>query len=42
MAVLVIVTVIALSTSEVKVPNYIPTLQANPGGRNDMIKSYFC
>ena len=44
MAVFVIITVLALNawTSKgVRLPNYIPTLQANPGGRNDIIKSYF-
>ena len=44
MAVLVILTVLVLNTwtSEgVRLPNYIPTLQANPGGRNDIIESYF-
>ena len=44
MAVFVILTVLALNTwtSEgVRLPNYIPTLQANPGGRNDIIESYF-
>ena len=44
MAVVVILTVLVLNTwtSEVvRLPNYIPTLQANPGGRNDIIESYF-
>ena len=25
----------------VRLPNYIPTLQVNPGGRNDIVESYF-
>ena len=25
----------------VQLPNYIPTLQVNPGGRNDIVESYF-
>ena len=44
MAVFVILTVLALNTwttEGVRLPNYIPTLQANPGGRNDIIESYF-
>ena len=43
MAVFVILTVLTLNTwtSEgVRLPNYIPTLQVNPGGRYD-IESYF-
>ena len=30
------------TTEGVILPNYIPTLQVNPGGRNDIIKIYFC
>ena len=44
MAVFVILTVFALNiwTSEdVRLSVYIPTLQVNPGGRNDSIESYF-
>ena len=44
MAVVVILTVLVLNnwTCEcVRLPDYIPTLQANPGGRNDIIESYF-
>ena len=44
MAVFVILTVVALNTwtSEgVRLPNYIPILQVNHGGRNDIIESYF-
>ena len=44
MAVFVILTVLALNTwtSEgVRLLNYIPTLQVNPGGRYDIIESYF-
>ena len=44
MAVFVILTVFALNiwTSEdVRLSVYIPTLQVNPGGRNDIIESYF-
>ena len=44
MPVFVILTVVALITwtsKGVRLPNYIPTLQVNPGGRNDIIESYF-
>ena len=44
MAVFVILTVLALNTwtSEgVRLPNYIPTLQVNPGGRNDSYRKLF-
>ena len=44
MAVFVILTVLALNTwtSEgVRLLNYIPTLQVYPGGRYDIIESYF-
>ena len=45
MGVFVILTVFTLNTwtlSEgVRLPNYIPTLQVTPGGRNDIIESYF-
>ena len=44
MTVFVILTVLALNTRTskgVRLPNYIPTLQVNPGGRNDIIESYF-
>ena len=44
MAVFVIIILLTLKsrTSEgVSLPNYIPTLQVNPGGRNDIIESYF-
>ena len=44
MAVFVILTVLALNTwtsESVRLPNYIPTLQVNHGGRNDIIESYF-
>ena len=43
-AVAVIFTVFALSistTEGVRLSDYIPTLQVNPGGRNDIIESYF-
>ena len=29
------------SSEGVRLPNYIPTLRVNPGGRNDIIESYF-
>ena len=44
MAVFVILTVFALNTctSEgVRLPKYLPTLQVNPGERNDIVESYF-
>ena len=44
MAVFVILSVFALNTctSEgVRLPKYIPTLQVNPGERNDIVESYF-
>lgn len=46
MAVFVILLVPAIKTwtrtcEGVRLPNYIPTLQVHPGGRNDIVESYF-
>ena len=44
MAVFVIALAISLqmwTCESVRLPNYIPTLQVHPGGRNDLVESYF-
>ena len=39
--ILIVLTLTTLTSRGVRLPNYIPTLQEHPGGRNDIVESYF-